>query len=855
MGTRSSFGALMWKRSYKKIVIGLLVILALAIFLPPSINGTLAKARLAPALSAALGREVKIGSVRYRLLPRPGFDLYDFRVMDDPSFSAEPVLLCGKVTADLRLTSIWRGRLEIANLHLTDDNAPPSLNLVYLKGHWNIESLMLRAEQVPSAPTARRSAGERPRFPYIGATDGRINFKVGPEKKPYALANTDFAFWLAAEDVWHLRLEGRPVRTDMNLNDTGTLRLEGDVRRSPKLREMMVKLELGWDNAQLGQFSTLISGQDKGWRGGLNANVQLSGPLADMHVVATADLNNFRRFDINRTSTPQLRTRCLGAYMQPVLDLKCDTPLDTGGAILTAHWSGANPRDYDLSLVANRVPLAVLATFAREAKRTLPENFNATGDLNAAFGFHSRKGVRDWHGTGMTSPFFLDSAGTEKPFPVSAVHFHMGLTETAITIAARRAKHALASSAAPVPDGLIIDAFSVQLGPSATLEIQGSLDGKGYWVSAKGMVPLERLLALGKATGFSSPVTNTTASAVAALNVTGQWQGFAPARLRGTAHLQNAATWITGVKDRLLISQAEAQLTDSGVVLSDINAQFEHTPIAISGSVTAPWSCSSGNGCPLQFDLRADSLVLEDAANLLGASDKGWSLPFISDSSRKLPEFRAAGTLSVGQLSLAQIPLEKFTAHLEYGDNALVVSHLAAKIESGATAGDWKMDFSNGKSRYSGTGTLSGVASDHFGASPAAALLASWLSGRTDAKYSLHFEGTDAQEILSSASGKAEITVSNGASKALSLETAKPLRFQEFQGALELERRVLRVLPSKFKAENRIYDVSGTISLADKATKLRVRNNASQWEVSGTLDNPAIAAQPLTAKTVSASKR
>src|SRR5215467_9340555 len=98
-----------------KLVLALIGLLLLGIFLPPNINGTRFRDSLAPALSAALGREVKIGQVKYRLLPRPGFDIYDFQVMDDPEFSAEPLLMCGKVTADLHLTSLWQGRLEIAN--------------------------------------------------------------------------------------------------------------------------------------------------------------------------------------------------------------------------------------------------------------------------------------------------------------------------------------------------------------------------------------------------------------------------------------------------------------------------------------------------------------------------------------------------------------------------------------------------------------------------------------------------------------------------------------------------------------------------------------------------------------------
>jgi uncharacterized protein involved in outer membrane biogenesis len=184
----------MEKSTRTKIIVAALVLLALGIFLPPNINGVRFKDSLAQALSGAMGREVKIGQVKFRALPRPGFDLYNFQVMDDPAFSAEPLLLCGKVTADLRLMSLWQGRLEIANLKLTDDSTPPSLNLVYTNGHWNLESLLLRVGQVPSAPTANRRAEQRARFPYIQAIGGRINLKIGPEKKPYALTNTDFAF-------------------------------------------------------------------------------------------------------------------------------------------------------------------------------------------------------------------------------------------------------------------------------------------------------------------------------------------------------------------------------------------------------------------------------------------------------------------------------------------------------------------------------------------------------------------------------------------------------------------------------------------------------------------------------------
>lgn len=842
--------------SKKKIVAIVLVVLALCIFVPPNINGARFSKRLASTLSAALGREVKIGSVKYRLFPRPGFDLYDFKVMDDPRLSAEPLLLCGKVTADLRLTSLWQGRLEIAKLKLTDDNAPPSLNLVYAGDHWNLESLLLRVEQVPTAPTAKRSAEQRSRFPYIEASAGRINLKVGPEKKPYALTNTDFAFWLAAEDTWHLRLEGHPVRTDMNLNDTGTVRLEGDVKRSANLRDMPVKLQVSWEKAQLGQFSALMLGQDKGWRGALDASADVVGPLADLRIDATANVDSFRRFDINRNAMPRVRTRCLGDYAKGILGLKCDTPLGTGGLLVTAHFT-PSAHSYDVSLVANRVPLSLMAALARQARRTLPEDFTATGDLNAAFGFHSRAGVHDFHGTGMTTPFLLQSSAGDKPFAVSAVRFHIGAGDTPSVLVVKKKKSsapaqpapAVAPSAAYDANSLTVDAFSVQMGPSTTLQVQGSLDNNGYFVSAKGMVPMERLLAFGRATGFNSQIANTTASAQVDLNVSGPWANFAAPKLHGTAHLQNAATWIPGLKDRLVMSEADAQITDTALTLNKITGQFEHSPIAFTGSISSPINCDGNTGCKLQFELHLDSLAVADVANLMGYTEKGWSLPFLSAPENKLPDFRAEGSIAVGELKIADVPLEKFAAHVEVGDHSLMVNRATARVGGGSTQGEWKIDWSGSQPKYSGTGSLEGVALERV-APPdtVAGQVSQWLSGRSQVSYSAHFEGKTPQEMSASAGGRVEFQVSNGSSRMVALEAGRPLKFNGVQGAVELDRQALKVLPSKFKAESRIYVLSGTISLANKQAKLKVSTGGTQWEITGALEKPQITPQPLTAQ-------
>ncbi len=815
--------------SRKKVVIALLFALAIGIFLPPRINGRRFSKQLASTLSAALGREVRIGQVAFRLFPRPGFDLYDFRVMDDPAFSAEPLLQCGEVAADLRLTSLWQGRLEIANLSLkNNDVAPPGLNLVYVNGHWNLESLLLRAGQVPTAPTSKPRAEQRPRFPYIEASAGRINLKIGPEKKPYALTNTDFAFWLPQEDRWHFRLEGHPMRTDMNLSDTGIIRVEGDLKRSQDLHDLPVKVQAQWQKAQLGQISTLIFGQDKGWRGALELNAQLTGSPADLHVSADGDLQNLRRYDNKRNEMPRLTPHCIGESTSAGLAWSCNVTLG-GGELRFASKTSPETQARTCSLSAQHLQLATLATFARHAYRTLPDDLTATGELNADFSCDASAGsLAKWHGAGSTSAFVLQSSAATKPFLVSPVAFHFAEAETVGTGKKRRSTKIIAPS---LPASLKIDPFSVQMGTSATLQGEGQGDRSGYQLQVKGLAPVDRALELGRTFGLPSRLNNTTGVAALDITIAGGWGSFDPPRLAGRARLQNITAWVPGLKEPVLISSADAQSTDTALVLSNIVGRLGSSPIAFT-----------------------EALNIKDAATLLGiGQSSGWKIPFFSGASKSLPDFRAKGTVSIRGLKLGELPAEDFAAHVEIGDRFLLVSNLAAKVAGGTASGDWKIDWSGSVPQSTGTGAFTAVTIERLAtAGPRMALLSSWMSGEANLKYTLRLDGKTGAELFSSASGAAELRIVDGTSHALALEAGKPVRFRTFEGRLELDRGILQVLPSKLQAENRIYTMSGTISLADKKAKLKVGNSVAEWDITGALEKPQVATHLLAARAASA---
>ena len=144
----------------------LLFLVVAALVLPPLINLSRYQRQIAASLGAALGHPVEVSGITLQLLPRPGVQIANFVVDSAAGYSAEPILQCSSVTAAFRLTSLWRGHLEIARISLDE----PSLNLERAaNGQWNFASVLLQASRAQQAPTGKIAPRGRTRFPYIEA--------------------------------------------------------------------------------------------------------------------------------------------------------------------------------------------------------------------------------------------------------------------------------------------------------------------------------------------------------------------------------------------------------------------------------------------------------------------------------------------------------------------------------------------------------------------------------------------------------------------------------------------------------------------------------------------------------------
>ena len=382
------------------VALGMVFLLAL---LPPLFNVNRLQHRIAASMSASLGRPVHLDRVRLHLLPVPGFTLENLVVSEEPAFGAEPVIRANTVEVRLRPSSLWRRQVEFSSIRFVE----PSLNLVRnVQGEWNVQSLLMHAANVDTAPTEQRKAGPEPRFPYVEATGARVNVKLGEEKKPFSLTEADFALWLPTAQQWHVRLVGKPARTDTNISDPGLLRLEGSLERATTMAEVPVDLTASWEGAPMGEVSKLLRGEDAGWRGNLTVGARLTGKLGAARLTTKVHVEELRRADFVPVQTMDVRTECSGTLdvgTAVVQDADCsvNAPLIEGAK--TAGRVVAIADSVDLSTLKSRglhvgmteIPDAWILDWVRLFSQRIPESAHPGGTVAGSVAFAPvRKGAR-----------------------------------------------------------------------------------------------------------------------------------------------------------------------------------------------------------------------------------------------------------------------------------------------------------------------------------------------------------------------------------------------------------------------------------------------------------------------------
>ena len=371
-------------------VVGALLLLT---FVPPLINANRYQRQIAQSIGASLGRPVHLDNASLHLLPVPGLTLSNFVVSEDPAFGAEPTIRANTVEATLRLASLWRRPVEFSTVRFVE----PSVNLVRnAQGRWNLGDVLLHATHVNTAPTAQTHAGPAPRFPYIEATGGRVNIKLAEEKLPFSLTDAEFALWLPSPSQWKVRLKGEPARTDTNLNDPGTLRIEAELQRAETASGIPVDLHLTWHDAPLGEASRLVSGNDMGWRGTLNVDASLAGTLNDAQFGAKFTLDEVRRAEFAAPRPLDLQVTCgakLVAAVAALNQLRCTMPDSAPSPMLlqAERVDLAHPKLAHTTLAADGIPLHWGMLWAALFSARVPTDLHPGGQISV----HLEHGAAD----------------------------------------------------------------------------------------------------------------------------------------------------------------------------------------------------------------------------------------------------------------------------------------------------------------------------------------------------------------------------------------------------------------------------------------------------------------------------
>jgi hypothetical protein len=814
--------------------------IVLALLLPPFINVNRYRGRVAGAISRALGRDVTVSNLEFKLLPRPGVVLHNFVAAEDPAYGAEPMLRADTVTAYLRLTSLWRGRLEIGRLDL--DNA--SLNLVRRSdGHWNIEELVERASQVNPAPTGRVRPEARPRFPYVEASTGRINFKLGEVKKAFAFTDADFALWLESENQWGIRVEARPVRTDVNISDTGTLTLDGRFQRASNVRDTPLYLKLNYFDGPLGQLTKLVYGRDRGWRGTVRGSAVLTGTPASAAITLDGQVTDFRRYDISPGEALRLRTHCTGTYSSigdSLYDVRCESPIGSGILRIRGDAQSWGAGGYELDLSGEHIPADRMVAFARHAKKDLPNDLTATGEIQGVFTVRRSAGAPPlWSGGGQTTSLTLRSSVLKQDLELGEVQFVVPSDRPSPVKKPHSARH---PSPPVITPGfhLAVKPFPIPLGAVSPATASGEFSQGRYDLRVSGGAELGRLLSVAQTLGVGTPGIGLEGSAQMDLNVAGEWMGFAEPTPTGKLQVSDATAELQGVSEPMLIHGAAVVLENQQVKITSFASSFSNGG-QLSGAASFPVHCAGPENCVLQFDVRAQDASLTRINQLLNPAFSHQPWYHLLDIGRRhedaLSKLRAQGRFQMPRFDLGTATASNVNGSLELSFGKLRIHELRADFLGGHQDGSWLADFTVSPPRFMGNGVVSKISMSQL----ATLMHGSWAVGSLDADYSVSFPGVGAAKLLSSASGTADFRWNNGALRHVILEgRGAPMTFSIFTGKMTLQEGTFTVNNAELQSGGNKYLVAGTAA-SDGTLKVKLdQGGGKSYVISGTLDKPTV---------------
>jgi AsmA-like C-terminal region/AsmA family len=840
------------------MLLGAIIVLALGVTLPPLINIGRYQRRIAASIGRSVGRSVHMSSVTLRLLPLPAFELSDFWVEEDPHYGAEPILRSSSVIAYLRLLSLWRGKLEIARIHFDD----ASLNLVRAPdGSWNFGSVLVQAAHTANAPTGQRYAGSTPRFPYIEATNARINFKRGAEKMPLSFLNSDLSVWLENPDEWGVHFRAQPARTDLDLDlsDTGLLRIDGSLRRAATLTEMPVNLHVEWSSAPLGQLSRLTVGRDIGWRGDLDIRTEIAGSVGLARLKTRIEIDGLHRAEFVPSQPLDLETTCQASYQKvsrSLEEIACASPVGTGELVLSGYMRQTESQaETELNLGIHRLPASAVLAGLQEMRQGWANGIQAVGELDGQFTFSSTNdGPLLPSGQATARSLTLTLPNSARPFSLNPVRFSFDKHETA-----PGSSSSVRPSGAPASQpALLLQPMRLSLGEPSPLSIDGRFTLSGFDLHLAGSGAIARLRGLSRILsgdsgsrpawpGSAGVALGSTGIATLDVNVHGPWllpvadsdHPVMPSITEGTILIKNVELNAPYLSRTLKIGSALGTIHPTDVAWTD--ASFSYGTLEAQGALDYPTLCAPGVSCSAQFALATPSLNAgELQSTLLGSDRSGEILQELLNRIDHHPVLwpRLSGTFEIGDLSAGKLVFHDATGDVAIAGNSMQIRSLDARLLNGSVHLAGTLDATGDQPEYAFTGQikdasltgLSALSAEHWGGG-AANFTAQWKMA-----------GLTAQDLAQSVTGAVHWDWTKG-----TLGTAAPsfpstqalAHFDEWSGDATIQDSVINIEQSRMTRGAEAIPLSGTITF-DRRIDLTSSSEPRGLSMTGTLEHPRV---------------
>ncbi|MBZ5535896.1 MAG: AsmA family protein [Acidobacteriia bacterium] len=298
--------------------------------------------RIETALTRAMSRSVKGTNLNFTVLSGLGFNLENVYIDDAPGFGGEPFLYANRVHFVLSWRSLLRGRFELSRITLRQ----ASLNLVRnAEGRWNFE-MWFAGPMFPPAEAKTSSPRDQGRpsppgvfrpLPLRIYLDGdRINFKDlsrSYEKKVFILTEVSGKIepaWFSNGIEFDLKM--KPTRTDVPLENSGLLRLNGSLGpfQSPSFWSAGIEGQARLEKFPYSDIFSLLTGRTTYFHGMFDGRASVKGPLnGPLHLSGSLDLLDLHSW----AALP--REQFHSASLQfPNADLRIGGPLTISGALL-----------------------------------------------------------------------------------------------------------------------------------------------------------------------------------------------------------------------------------------------------------------------------------------------------------------------------------------------------------------------------------------------------------------------------------------------------------------------------------------------------------------------------------------